>query len=183
MFDVVNRPVKRACTARKIGPLVLGIALTALAGPAGAAGSGHCSEGEKDWFTAAVAGDEKVVSLCGSNSLEGNAAWLQYRFGEPGHIELRYPDKPAGSTAAFTVRVYTRARVSLSKLEFGKGGYTYAILDDFSDELDGPQDHLSLRVKRDSSGETVASFDLVRKSEGDGILQFMNTLPTEPYDE
>ncbi len=172
MYHHLRRPGNGAWRPNMIRTFALGLAIAALTGSAVAAGTGHCTGGET-----------KVVSLCGSESLEGGAAWLQYRFGEPGDIELQYPETRAGSTSAFTFRVYTRARVSLSKLEFSKGGYTYAILDDFVDELDGPQDRLSLRVTRDSSGETVASFDLVRKTETDGILHFMSTLPTEPYDE
>jgi hypothetical protein len=159
----------------------LGLALALIAGTAGAAES-HCGEGETVWFSAAVEGSSKLVSICGSASLEAEGAWLEYRFGRPGEIELRFPAESAGSLSAFTIRRYTRPRTTYLKLEFDNGGYNYAILEGHQADED-PQSTASLRVRRQSDGKDVADLDLVMSTEPLIMMRLENRVRTEPFDE
>jgi len=165
----------------------LALALAALAGSAQSAAAqtasaSHCGAGETIYFNAAVDGSPKVVSLCGSASLEGNGAWLENRFGEPGDVELRYPSGNADPMSTFTIRRYTRPRTTYLKLDFSNKGYTYAILEAFDADED-PQSNVSLRVRRDSDGKDVADLDLVMSTEPLNIMLLENKVRTEPFDE
>ena len=162
--------------------LALGLAIAASAGIAHAAGNSHCGAGETTWFNATVDGASKQVSICGSASLEGGSAWLQYRFGKPGDIDLQYPKNHAGSMSAFTIRRYTRPRTTYLKLDFVNGGYTYAILEGFGADED-PQSTATLRVTRNSDGAEAASLDLAMTTEPLNIMQFEYKVRTEPFDE
>jgi len=168
------------------------LALAVLAAPAQVATSrpavaqdtatSHCSAGETVYFSAAVDGSPKIVSLCGSADLEGDDAWLQYRFGETGNIELRYPAENADFRSAFTVRRYTRPRTTYLKFDFSNGGYTYAILEGY-DADENPASTAFLRVRRDSDDEDVAKFDLTMSSDPLNIMTLEYKVRTEPFDE
>jgi hypothetical protein len=146
------------------------------------AAASHCGTGETIYFNAAVDGSPKIVSLCGSASLEGDGAWLEYRFGAPGHVELQYPSANADLMSAFTVRRYTRPRTTYLKLEFDNGGFNYAILEGHGADED-PQSTASLRVRRLSDGEDVTDLDLVMSTEPLSIMQLEYKVRTEPFDE
>jgi len=173
--------------------MTFALALAALAAPAqlvasrsaaaaqGAAAS-HCGAGETIYFNAAVNSSPKVVSLCGSADLDADGAWLQYRFGEPGHVELSYPGENADFRSAFTYRRYTRPRVTYLKLDFSNGGYNYAIFEGY-DADEKPESTASLRVRRESDGEDVADMDLVMSSEELTIMKLEYKVRTEPFDE
>lgn len=161
--------------------LPVALALMAFSG-SGYASSGLCGAGETAWFSAAVEGSEKTVSICGSASLEGSGAWIDYRFGKPGQIELQFPPKPSGSLDVFTVRRYTRFRTTYLKLEFDNGGYNYAILEFHEVDAD-PEYSATLRVRRNSDGNDVASFKLIPQSEPLNIMRLENHVRTEPFDE
>jgi hypothetical protein len=172
--------------------IFLTVALAVLAAPAQLASSrpaaaegaatSHCGAGETIYFNAAVNGSPKVVSLCGSADLDANGAWLQYRFGEPGHVELSYPGENADFRSAFTYRRYTRPRVTYLKLDFSNGGYNYAIFEGY-DADENPESTASLRVRRESDGEDVADLDLVMSSEELTIMKLEYKVRTEPFDE
>lgn len=172
--------------------LTLALALAALAGSARiaaaqtatvqVAAASHCGAGETIYFNATVDGSPKIVSLCGSASLEGDGAWLEYRFGAPGHVELQYPSANADLMSAFTVRRYTRPRTTYLKLEFDNAGYNYAILEGHGADED-PQSTASLRVRRLSDGEDVADLDLAMSTEPLSIMQLEYKVRTEPFDE
>lgn len=172
--------------------IALTLALAALAGPIQIAASpiavaqdtapSHCGAGETVYFNAAVEGSPKIVSLCGSADLEGDDAWLQYRFGEAGKIELRYPAENADFRSAFTVRRYTRPRTTYLKFDFSNDGYTYAILEGYEAD-ENPASTAFLRVRRDSDDEDVAKFDLTMSSDPLNIMTLEYKVRTEPFDE
>ena len=142
----------------------------------------HCGPGETVWFNAALDGSSKTVSICGSSKLDGGDAWLQYRFGRPGRVELAFPEKPAGNMSAFTYRRYTRPGTTYLKLDFKNGGYTYAILEGFDDQADTPSS-ATLRVTRDSDGTEVAKHNLNMSTEPLNIMRLEYKVTTKPFDE
>ena len=87
----------------------------------------HCGFA-KIWFSAAVRGTNKFISVCGSDSPEGADAWLFYHFGPMGTQELIFPKSRNGSMSVFTLRRLTRPATTYLKFEFSNGGYRYAIL-------------------------------------------------------
>ena len=125
---------------------------------------------------------KKVVSICGSADLEGNGVWIEYRFGKPGNIEMRFPADPSAAREEFIVRRYTRAGTTYFKLEFEKGGYNYAILE--GAEVGGdPEYAATLRVRQISDGTDVAEFELSRVSDPFNLMKFEDRVRTEPFDE
>jgi len=162
--------------------IALGLVLAATAGTVQAAETGHCGSGETSWFNAAVEGTGKMVSICGSASLDAAGAWLDYRFGKPGNVELQFPGDHANSLSAFTIRRYTRPGTTYLKLDFTNGGYTYAILEGFEAGSD-PESTATLRVRRNSDGMDVASFDLRLLTDPLNMMRFEDKVPTEPFDE
>jgi hypothetical protein len=67
----------------------------------------HCRPGETVYFSCRISGKPKVVSLCGSKAdsirrlSARKDAWLQYRFGVPGKLELVLPKRLGGSVNSF----------------------------------------------------------------------------------
>ncbi|MGZ8530498.1 MAG: hypothetical protein ACXW6J_07640 [Candidatus Binatia bacterium] len=50
-----------------------------------------CRAEEQIIFTCVAAGSAKFASLCGSRLLDHRRGYLQYRYGNPGAIELQFP--------------------------------------------------------------------------------------------
>lgn len=184
-YYVADQPIDRAfirlrsaymCDMLRI-PLVL-LALAPSVATAG--GIGHCTAGQTAWFSAAVKGSDKVVSLCGSLASNGKPGWLEYRFGRPGAVELRYPDKRTGSLRAFTYRRYTRPRTTYLRLEFTRDGLRYAIDEAFEADM-SPQSSVSLNVVRSSDGKEVASYRLTPETEPLRMMRLEDKVPTRPY--
>ncbi len=99
----------------------------------------HCVKGEIEYFTCRIKDSEKLVSLCGSpfrseaQSLAGREiderAWLQYRFGKIGDIELRYPSKTKQPLVKYFGADYFLANdTRLYALSFRSGGFSYSIV-------------------------------------------------------
>ena len=100
---------------------------TALAGPVD-----HCTEAEVAVFFSCRFADGKVVSLCASPDLSPTAGTLQYRFGEPGAVELSFPSEPAHPRGHFTQRTGTWGpRVNEHVISFVNEGVTYSLTDRF----------------------------------------------------
>jgi hypothetical protein len=70
----------------------------------------HCGRGEDTEFSCKIKGSAKLASLCSGDLDSGqpDERWLQYRFGVPGKIELRYPEQKAGSLQRFEGVYYSK---------------------------------------------------------------------------
>jgi hypothetical protein len=144
--------------------------------------AGHCAADETAWFNATVTLSTEVVSICGSNGLDGDDAWLDYRYGNLGGVELKWPQQTQGSSQAFVFRRYTRARETYLKLHFAAGGYDYSILEDFNADAE-PQSSASLRVTRLSDGRVVMLQDLSMITPALSLMGLEDKVPTKPFDE
>lgn len=96
----------------------------------------HCNQAEKTVFNCRVDNSSKVVSLCRSQNLQGDGAYLQYRFGKPGKIELEYPQQRENSLAGFRFSHYLRHQVDYAEVKFTNGPYEYAVFDNTNGEED-----------------------------------------------
>jgi hypothetical protein len=96
----------------------------------------HCSKNEVEYFTCKIGGSQKVISVCGSafrDSTYATAeivddAWLQYRFGKPGNLELVYPEKHPPLLGHFSAEFILANDSRLYALKFKRGSYNYEIL-------------------------------------------------------
>lgn len=88
-----------------------------------AAGAGLCSASETSFFSCPTAG-KKWIGLCGADS-----GAVQYRFGTPGRIELRFPDNPADAAASVALTHYGRFQVERLELTFNNKGADYTLFD------------------------------------------------------
>lgn len=101
-----------------------------MAAPALAGSETHCKSGETNFFSCAIAGSNKVVSLCGNRDQETKQiSWLQYRFGLIGHPEMIYPTTKHGSLSKFFGnRVYSPEGLHLQyDIWFHVGAYSYSV--------------------------------------------------------
>lgn len=74
-----------------------------------------CKQQEQVIFSCSLG--KKTVSVCASNDLSANSGYLQYRFGQPGRIELNLPALPQ----SVPVNQFVQAR----SLMFSGGGGGY----------------------------------------------------------
>jgi hypothetical protein len=77
----------------------------------------------------------KILSLCGSQELDAKKGYMQYRFGNPGKIELEYPAERKGTQSAFSYARYTRPLVTYLALRFETNGYKYSIHQDDVEDI------------------------------------------------
>ena len=97
----------------------------------------HCTKEEIEYFSCKIKRSEKVVSVCGSVFWDGvnasanlvDKAWIQYRFGRPGSLELTYPEKRQPLLGRFSADFILANDSRLYALNFKRGGYSYGILD------------------------------------------------------
>lgn len=117
---------------------LLGILTSALlaAAPAVQAGSAAaparpaaslCEPGEAVQFSCPM-GRGRTLSICGQPP-----AALQYRFGKPGQIELRYPADAAQGPQLFLFAHYMRYQVDRIALNFSNEGTEYEVFDERED--------------------------------------------------
>lgn len=106
-----------------------------------AATPGLCEAGEYTYFSCRLKAG-KMVSICGSGPVDPTdndghrAAWLQYRMGRPGALELVFPKQRSGSVAKFTGESHRGAGVRIDALAFAISGVRYTVEDAYSSLTD-----------------------------------------------
>lgn len=107
-----------------------------------AATPGLCEAGESTYFSCKLKGS-KMLAICGSGQVDPlendghRAAWLQYRMGRPGALELVFPKRRSGSVAKFTGESHRGVGVRIDALHFSIGSIRYAVEDAYSSLTDG----------------------------------------------
>jgi hypothetical protein len=120
----------------------------------------HCVGGETVFFSCAIIGSEKSVSLCGATDKFGTPQWMQYRFGVVGRAEMEFPTENSGSLEKFGGMRQTAKAINLTILEvwFRVGAYDYLIDLVSGGDCDGEcKDTNSLTVFK--RGSHVATFN------------------------
>ncbi|HTV86854.1 MAG TPA: hypothetical protein VME63_15750 [Dyella sp.] len=84
---------------------------------------GQCTAQETTYFSCDTA-RHKAISLCGATP-----SALQYRYGKPPQVELKFPDKPSDGVNQLRYAHYTRFQVDRSEVTFSHGGVDYAVFD------------------------------------------------------
>lgn len=93
-----------------------------------------CASDERVVWSCETERERKIASICSSKDLDKSKGYVQYRFGRTGQVELEFPKERSGSQSLFKYARYTRALVTMLKLEFVNNGFTYTIRDDYNDE-------------------------------------------------
>ena len=119
----------RARTVALAAAVLAGAVLTtqATAHAGGAAPRSLCEPGEAVQFSCPM-GRGRLLSVCGQPP-----AALQYRFGKPGRIELRYPADAAQGPQLFLFAQYMRYQVDRVALHFTNDGTEYEVFDERED--------------------------------------------------
>ena len=95
--------------------------------PAAKPAASLCEPGEAVQFSCPM-GRGRTLSVCGQPP-----AALQYRFGAPGKIELRYPADAAQGPQQFLFAQYMRYQVDRIALSFSNEGTDYEVFDERED--------------------------------------------------
>jgi hypothetical protein len=123
---------KRIGYAAVAGGVLLGLMEPAAA----AAPGGLCAPDEQVFFECVVGARKalKTVALCGSKSLSKTSGYLQYRFGKPGALELRFPENREDGRTLFRYAHYGRFQVERTAVNFRNGGVAYSVFDRYEGE-------------------------------------------------
>jgi len=84
---------------------------------------GLCETSEQAFFSCKTA-NGRWIAVCGANSKV-----LQYRYGKPGKVELRYPGNPLQAPEQLLFAHYFRYQTDKIEISFKNQGVDYAIFD------------------------------------------------------
>lgn len=97
-----------------------------------------CEPNEKVIFSCGMQKSAKILSVCSSKELDKQQGYVQYRFGQPGKIELEYPADRKSTQSAFSYTRYTRPLVTYLVLRFETNGYKYSVHQDDVGDMKPP---------------------------------------------
>ena len=93
------------------------------AGANGPVPSGLCTAQETAWLSCTTS-RQRWIGLCGKPPRT-----LQYRFGQPGRLELQFPDDPADGTHRMLFASYARYQTERVEVRFDNQGTEYVLFD------------------------------------------------------
>jgi len=115
-----------------------------------------CRGEEQIFFSCPVAASAKIVSLCGSKTIDARRGYLQYRFGRGGALELQYPRERANTQRVFRYAHYFRAQVDRTEITFDNQDFRYVVFDYYEGDVRPGIKEAGVRVTRHrSEQETV----------------------------
>lgn len=116
-----------------------------------------CGAGERVYFECStkVKAGKKQIALCGSQSLTEKEAFLQYRFGKKGAVELQFPAAKANSLTVFKQSHYSRYQVNINAVGFSNKAATYWVLDEYVGDVKPPAKRQGLSFSQTSSKSEI----------------------------
>ena len=120
------------------------------------AATGLCLDQEQVIFHCETDRASKWLSVCAANNMEGKEAFLQYRFGTPGKIELVFPEHKHNSINQFRYSHYFRYQVDREELSFDRQGYSYSVFHDYEGDSGPPETFEGVIVTRSGSFEAIS---------------------------
>jgi hypothetical protein len=138
-----------------------------------------CEKNEKVIFSCGMQKSAKVLSLCGSKELDKQKGYVQYRFGQPGKIELEYPAERKSTQTAFSYSRYTRPLVTYLALRFETNGYKYSIHQDDVEDIKPPdigvyinitppgKEAIEMKCRQPTTGSLMTLEDIVAQDDHD----------------
>lgn len=95
-----------------------------------AADLGHCALDEMVIFSCSLG--KRSVSVCASKDAGKDRGYVQYRFGQPGKLELVYPEHKEPANKFFSFRNAIVAGGYSNSVTFSKGSFNYTVTSLFS---------------------------------------------------
>ncbi|MCU1264723.1 MAG: uncharacterized protein JWM21_1041 [Acidobacteria bacterium] len=97
-----------------------------------------CTADEQVIFSCSLKRSAKIVSLCSSKDFAKDSGYLQYRFGLPGKIELKFPKDRKATQQQFRYSHYFRYQVDLTEITFKNDDFEYVVFDNYNGEEKTP---------------------------------------------
>jgi hypothetical protein len=92
-----------------------------------ATAEGLCKPTEITRFSCTIGKSPKIASVCSSPNLTSTEGYLQYRFGTPRKIELRFPPTLEGTQTQFTFESHLEIS-EFESLNFSIGNNEYSVI-------------------------------------------------------
>lgn len=115
------------------------------------AADGLCHDLEQTIFSCTIHKSSKLLSVCASPVLDKAESYIQYRFGTPKKIELKFPAEQKNSIPQFKFAHYFRFRVDRTELSFSTGSYRYAVFHFYEGDIEPSETREGITVSK--SGE------------------------------
>lgn len=133
----------------KVFRAMLSATFAALSTVTHAATQSICAPTDETVFSCQIKRSGKHVALCASKTLKSDPknAYVIYRFGKPGGIELDYPSSPKGSPKKYRFFHYFRPGLDTTELAFENNGYIYAVFDSTETDLDSGRSESTAGVR------------------------------------
>lgn len=110
--------------------LTLACALLPLVGARAAAPTPSlCEAPEVVVLSCSLKGSNKLLSLCADANFPAPSASLQYRFGVPGKVELRYPEGQPNARKSFFYSATGYSGGGEAHIRFANGAYDYILFE------------------------------------------------------
>ncbi|MDD4929554.1 MAG: hypothetical protein PHP85_09785 [Gallionella sp.] len=103
------------------------IILAVVCYPQLATAEGLCEPSEVTRFSCVLGKSHKIASVCSSPKLTSTEGYLQYRFGTPRKIELRFPPTLEGTQTQFTFESHLE-NGEFESLNFSIGNHEYSVI-------------------------------------------------------
>lgn len=130
-----------------------------------------CASFEDIYFSCPV--KDRVISVCASGNVSPENGYVQYKIGQPGHVEFQYPGAPVVPKNRFSISDIFGGNLNIVHLKFKSGKYNYVI---YQGDVGG------VYVKK--NGKTVANLTCGAgdyKTIGPGVKRGIETVP--PVDD
>ena len=114
----------------------------------------HCKPNETVYFSCTLKKSLKIVSLCGSVSLNLNekedARWLQYRFGKSGKLEFTFPLSKRNSLRKFDGDWHYHKAIGSSDayVNFNNLNTTYTVLHYEMDDGKNSEEFSGIKIRQ-----------------------------------
>jgi hypothetical protein len=123
-------------------------------GPSENSAPSLCRADEQAFFACSIARSTKIVSLCGSRYVDHRRGYVQYRYGNPGAIELQFPQARANTQRVFRYAHYFRAGVERTEISFDHQDYRYTVFDYYEGDTKPATVIAGVRVSKHGATQT-----------------------------
>jgi len=103
--------------------------LPAMGAQAATAAPSLCEASQAVVLTCSLKGSAKLLSLCADANFPAPGASLQYRFGAPGKVELRYPEAQPNGRKSFFYSATGYSGGGEAHIRFANGAYDYILFE------------------------------------------------------
>ncbi len=85
-----------------------------------------CRAEEKVFFSCPVK-NNKIISLCGPETLTRDKGYLQYRYGRNGRMDIEYPAGEKDTLSKFRYGHYSNQEIERTRVNFSNNEYSYEV--------------------------------------------------------